>query len=68
MCSIRFYLLSEEEQAAAGLDPPLLSAQLQSRHWVIRGARGEVLDNIRGDGVVGEYPELQAGALQGSGF
>lgn len=66
--SIRFYLLSEAEQEAIGLAPPLLSAQLQSRHWIIRGADGRELDRINGDGVVGEHPLLQAGARSNLGF
>lgn len=37
-----------------------LPAQLVSRHWVITDARGNV-EEVRGPGVVGEQPRLQAG-------
>lgn len=35
-------------------------AQLRSRHWIIRDANGEPVE-VRGPGVVGEYPELAPG-------
>ena len=36
------------------------TVQLLSRHWIIENADGEV-DEVRGDGVVGEQPILEAG-------
>jgi ApaG protein len=36
------------------------TAQLRTRHWVITDGRG-VIDEVRGDGVVGEQPRLQPG-------
>jgi ApaG protein len=35
-------------------------AQLRTRHWVITDGRG-VIDEVRGDGVVGEQPHLSPG-------
>lgn len=35
-------------------------AQLRTRHWVITDARG-VIEEVRGDGVVGEQPRLAPG-------
>ena len=37
-----------------------VTAQLLSRHWVITDANGKVQE-VRGDGVVGEQPWLQPG-------
>ena len=36
------------------------TAQLRTRHWIITDARGEV-EEVRGDGVVGEQPTLKPG-------
>jgi len=36
------------------------AAQLRTRHWVITDARGHV-EEVRGDGVVGEQPRLLPG-------
>jgi len=36
------------------------SAQLKTRHWIITDARGEI-EEVRGDGVVGEQPQLAPG-------
>ena len=36
------------------------AAQLQSRHWIITDANGHVQE-VRGEGVVGEQPLLRAG-------
>lgn len=36
------------------------SAQLLSRHWIITDANGKV-EEVRGDGVVGEQPHLEPG-------
>jgi ApaG protein len=37
-----------------------IAAQLKSRHWIITDARGRVQE-VRGDGVVGEQPHLRPG-------
>ena len=37
-----------------------VAAQLLSRHWIITDAGGKV-DEVRGEGVVGEQPYLQPG-------
>ncbi|KAL4458786.1 hypothetical protein ABPG75_013651 [Micractinium tetrahymenae] len=66
--SIRFSLLPEEEQAAlrgtlagpAG-GAPLESVQLRSRYWRIRDAAGQVVNEVRGEAVVGHYPLLRPG-------
>lgn len=67
--SIRFALLSEEEQlqlqgslAGPKGGAPLHSVQLRSRHWLIRDASGAVDSEVRGEAVVGHYPLLRAGA------
>ncbi len=36
------------------------TAQLRTRHWIITDARGTV-EEVRGDGVVGEQPRLAPG-------
>ncbi len=36
------------------------TAQLRTRHWIITDARG-VVEEVRGDGVVGEQPTLKPG-------
>jgi ApaG protein len=38
------------------------TAQLMTRHWVITNTEGEV-EEVRGDGVVGEQPVLAPGAV-----
>jgi ApaG protein len=38
----------------------LMPARLQTRHWVITDANGKV-EEVRGEGVVGEQPRLQPG-------
>lgn len=73
--SIRFSLLPEEEQAAAlsgssagPAGAPLPSAQLRSRYWRIRDAAGRVVNEVRGEAVVGHYPLLRPGEpLAGGG-
>lgn len=35
--------------------------QLVRRHWTIRDRAGQVLDEVEGEGVVGEFPVLRAG-------
>lgn len=37
-----------------------IAATLKTRHWIITNADGEVQE-VRGDGVVGEQPHLQPG-------
>ena len=37
-----------------------IPAQLMSRHWIITDSHGNV-DEVRGDGVVGEQPNLDPG-------
>jgi ApaG protein len=37
-----------------------LPAQLMSRHWIITDANGKV-EEVRGDGVVGEQPRIEPG-------
>ena len=59
--NVRMALLPQVAQAAAGERRPLRSVQLDARHWVIRGAEGETLDEVRGPGVVGHFPILEAG-------
>jgi F-box protein 3 len=59
--SVRFKLLSEEEQRAAGESQPLSSVQLLSRHWRILNGYGERVDEVEGDGVIGKHPLLLAG-------
>ena len=36
------------------------TAQLRTRHWIITDGRG-VIEEVRGDGVVGEQPKLAPG-------
>jgi ApaG protein len=36
------------------------TAQLKTRHWIITDGRGEI-EEVRGDGVVGEQPRLAPG-------
>ena len=38
----------------------LRSAQLRTRHWIITDGRGTI-EEVRGDGVVGEQPRLSPG-------
>ncbi|MBS0383555.1 MAG: Co2+/Mg2+ efflux protein ApaG [Proteobacteria bacterium] len=38
----------------------VMPVRLQTRHWVITDANGKV-EEVRGDGVVGEQPRLQPG-------
>jgi ApaG protein len=37
-----------------------VTAQLRTRHWIIRDAEGHV-DEVRGEGVVGQQPTLRPG-------
>mmetsp|Transcript_7207 Transcript_7207/g.15734 ORF Transcript_7207/g.15734 Transcript_7207/m.15734 type:complete len:446 (+) Transcript_7207:122-1459(+) len=64
--SIRFSLLPHDEQrqhwpATAGPPRVLDSCQLMTRHWIIRNAEGEEIDEVRGEAVVGKFPLLRPG-------
>ena len=68
-CSIHMALLPPEQQEARwrqqggqGAFRALASAQLASRLWVIRNGAGAVESEVQGEGVIGEYPLLLAGA------
>lgn len=52
-----------QQQGGQGTFQPLASAQLASRRWVIRNGAGAVENEVQGEGVIGEYPLLQAGEL-----
>jgi len=62
---IRFALLSLEEQQAtwAGTAPfkPVHSVQLRGRHWIITDGTGHESE-VQGEGVIGHFPLLTAGA------
>jgi ApaG domain len=62
VCSTRLALLSEREQRECGVARPVARVQLKSRHWRIRTIKGELVDEVVGDGVVGAHPVLEAGA------
>ncbi|GJP32990.1 hypothetical protein CLOM_g17568 [Closterium sp. NIES-68] len=47
---------STDQSGASAIDMP--ACQLRSRHWVIK-EEGEVVAEVRGDAVVGEYPILR---------
>ena len=59
--SIRFRLLSEAEQFAAGERRAIERCQLRTRHWVMRNEALEVTNQVSGEAVVGNYPILVAG-------
>ena len=59
--STRLALLSEREQRECGVARPVARVQLKSRHWRIRTIKGELVDEVLGDGVVGVHPVLEAG-------
>lgn len=48
-------------QSAEARSGALARVQLESRHWRILDAGGALVKDIRGEGVVGEFPLLQAG-------
>lgn len=65
-CSVTFSLLPVEEQrelwpATAEPCRPLTCIQLKFRHWIIRHADGDILQEVKGGGVIGEYPILRPG-------
>jgi F-box protein 3 len=43
---------------------PLQRCQLESRHWRILGPGGELVNEVSGEGVIGEYPALEAGGRE----
>ena len=60
VCSVKFQLLSlEEQEQEAQRDhrrsPARKSVQLQRRHWIIRGADKVQTDEVEGAGVIGEF-------------
>ena len=65
--SIRFKLLSENEQrellgaGAGGAEAPFEEVQLLDRAWLIKNSAGAVKSEVRGEGVVGQFPLLEAG-------
>jgi hypothetical protein len=65
--SVRMSLVPEAEQRArwpgtAGPFRPYAAVQLRARHWVMRSAAGAVTNEVRGEGVIGQYPTLRPGA------
>lgn len=60
-CSVRFYLLREEEQTRI-YGRAKHSVQLRDRHWILRNGAGGVHNTVTGPGVIGEYPILTPGA------
>ena len=60
-CSVRFRLLSVEDQLAHRPSQPLQCAQLLMRHWRIQDAGKLDMEHVDGEGVIGEYPVLSAG-------
>lgn len=43
-----------------------MCVQLKSRHWIIRHADGEILQEVKGEGVIGEFPVLTPGMGHGA--
>ena len=48
--------------ATAGAFRALSTVQLLTRHWVSRNSLGDIVSEVRGEGVVGRFPILRAGA------
>lgn len=40
---------------------PLQRVQLKSRHWIVRNGKGDLMEEVAGEGVVGAHPVLYAG-------
>lgn len=68
--SVRYSLQTPEEQcelqatdpkSSGTVQPPVIACQLATRHWMIRDHRGVVTGEVRGEGVIGLFPELKAG-------
>ena len=68
-CSVEFALLAQDEQKRKWSHRdgpyvrPIASVQLQTRHWIMRDVNGEVTSEVRGEGVIGEFPILIPGRL-----
>lgn len=68
-CSVEFSLLLPDEQKErwsltdGPYVRPLTSVQLQIRHWIMKDESGEVTSEVRGEGVIGEFPILAPGRL-----
>lgn len=68
-CSVEFFLLPLDKQKAIWSQTdgpyvrPITSVQLQTRHWIMKDESGEVTSEVRGEGVIGEFPTLVPGRL-----
>ena len=68
-CSVEFSLLPPDEQKETWSQTdgpymrPITSVQLQTRHWIMKDESGEVTSEVRGEGVIGEFPILVPGRL-----
>lgn len=66
---MEFSLLSPDEQKMSWSQSdgpyvrPIASVQLQTRHWIMRDENKEVTSEVRGEGVIGEFPILVPGRL-----
>lgn len=66
-CSVEFSLLRQDEQKKnwSQIDGPFMRpmscVQLQTRHWIMKDENGQVTSEVRGEGVIGEYPVLVPG-------
>ena len=63
--SIRVRLLRPDEEGGASAEERGFgTAQLKSRHWVLRKSGGAAPDQVDGDGVIGKYPLLREGGFR----
>ena len=64
-CRVGFQLLGLEKQRElnAGNSPDRVHVQLVSRHWINKDEHGVIIEEVKGPGVIGKYPELEAGSL-----
>ena len=68
-CSVEFFLLPLDKQKETWSESdgpyvrPISSVQLQTRHWIMKDESGEVTSEVRGEGVIGEFPTLVPGRL-----
>lgn len=68
-CSVQFSLLPSDQQKETWSQTdgpyvrPITSVQLQTRHWIIKDESGEITSEVRGEGVIGEFPILVPGRL-----
>ncbi len=53
--------VADAAAAATAASPRLTSCQLLSRHWLICGPAGDVIEEVSGEAVVGQYPLLRPG-------